>query len=303
MNILKVLGLLVFPFFVTGAVGLFLSWLDRKVTARIHWRKGPPWYQPIADLIKLFSKKPSEIEEGGKFLYYLLPALSLLFVVVAGSLLWGATFFKVHFQGDVIAVFLLLLAPSILISVRHYRSENAFVSIGARREAMLLAAYGPPLLITLLVAGATAGVPCISAMSDAGTLIAKFPCLIAFVVSIFCSQALLGLKPFDIAEAETEIMDGALGTYSGRALALLYLTRCMMLALAPLLLVSVFLGGLGDGALQVLLWVVKYLAVFVVFVLIKNTNPRIKPEQAVKFFCFGMTPIAALMLCLALLGL
>jgi len=112
-------------------------------------------------------------------------------------------------------------------------------------------------------------------------------------------QAKLGLTPFDISEAEQEIMGGVLIEYSGFALAVFKLTKALMLYTMPLLLISLFLGK--DVGLLFL--ILKYVGILVVIILIKNTNPRLRIEQAVKFFWGPVTALAVVAVVLALFGL
>jgi NADH-quinone oxidoreductase subunit H len=102
---------------------------------------------------------------------------------------------------------------------------------------------------------------------------------------LLCVQAKLGFVPFDIAEAETELGSGVLMEYSGALLAIWKLTQAIMLVALPLFLVMVFLGGFGTGLwVDLLTGVGKYVLVLVLIILIKNTNPRMRIDQAMKFF-------------------
>ena len=127
---------------------------------------------------------------------------------------------------------------------------------------------------------------------------------LAAAVALLCLQAKLTLVPFDLPEAETELMGGSVLEYSGPPLAVIRLTRAMLLAMAPVYFATLFLGGLGDAAspLSWLAFAAKYVAVLVLVVLIRNTNPRLRIDQAVKFFWMGLAPVAALALALAVFG-
>jgi len=94
----------------------------------------------------------------------------------------------------------------------------------------------------------------------------------------------VGFVPFDIAEAETELAGGVLMEYSGPLLAIWKITQAMMLVAMPLFLITMFLGGFGSGGIELVWGVVKYVLILVVMILIKNTNPRVRIDQAMKFF-------------------
>ena len=101
-------------------------------------------------------------------------------------------------------------------------------------------------------------------------------------------QAKLTVVPFDAPEAETELTGGAYMEYSGPPLAMFKLTRAMMLFTMPVFLVTVFCGGIPPW-----LGLPAYVLLIVVVVLIRNTTPRVRVDQAVRFF-WGPVTIAAL---------
>jgi NADH-quinone oxidoreductase subunit H len=123
-----------------------------------------------------------------------------------------------------------------------------------------------------------------------------------------CAQAKLGLVPFDCAEAETELAGGVLIEYGGPLLGAWKLSRQMLLFVLPVFIGVVFLGGfrffVPDGSGWETFWqvfwsVVKYVGVLVVFVLVRNTNPRVRIDQAMRFFLGPMTVLAVLALAIA----
>jgi NADH-quinone oxidoreductase subunit H len=135
-----------------------------------------------------------------------------------------------------------------------------------------------------------------------GSVITRPSGVLAFLVALLCAHAKLGFVPFDQAEAETEIGEGALIEYSGAAFGFLKLTQAVLLSALPPLLVLLFWGGLGRGAGGLLAFVGKVLLIVVLFVLIKNTNPRVRIDQALRFFWGPATAVALLALVLARMG-
>ena len=127
-----------------------------------------------------------------------------------------------------------------------------------------------------------------------GPLLYSISGVIATIAMLICTQAKLGYVPFDIAEAEQELMAGVLTEYSGFGLALFKLTKAMMLFLLPCMIITLFWGGLAS------FWAIpKFLLLVVLIVLIKNTNPRLRVDQALKFFWIGLMPITILGIILA----
>ena len=290
----------------TAVVGLLSKWIDRKVSARIQWRVGPPWYQPVADIIKLLGKETIVPEAARKTGFLLAPLVGLAAVSVAAAILWAANIRpELDFVGDVIVVLYLLTIPAIAIIAGGAASGNPHGVVGASREMKTLLAYELPFVLAIICAivakdnsfklGDLVTTNVVGGWAVAGSVI-------AFVIAIFCIQAKLGLPPFDMAEAETEIMGGVYVEYSGAALAVVQLTRAMMLATLPIFLVTVFWGGFSFQSWAILGSVLKYVVILVILVLVKNTNPRVRIDHALKFFWFVLTPVAVLAVIMSLAG-
>jgi NADH-quinone oxidoreductase subunit H len=125
---------------------------------------------------------------------------------------------------------------------------------------------------------------------------------LALLVAILCMQAKLGLVPFDIAEAETEIVSGPLIEYSGSALALYRLMKNMLLFVLPFFLIILFMGGLRFDGIHFVNGILKFVGLVALVTVIRNTNPRVRIDQAVGFFWGPMTLAGAAAVVLALLG-
>ena len=110
------------------------------------------------------------------------------------------------------------------------------------------------------------------------------------------------LPPFHIPEAETEIVEGPFMEYSGPPLAFWKLNHLMMYVVMPFLLITLFLGGFSLTGIGILWAVLKYLAIVVLMIIIKNTNPRIRIDTALHFFWKYAAPITFIALILAVLG-
>jgi len=287
----------------TLALGLLSRWYDRKLTAMVQYRKGPPVYQPIADVLKLFYKEtllPATARATG---FLLAPAVSLAAVGLAASILWAAMIARDgSFVGDLIVVVYLLIIPPLATILGASASGNPHASVGASREMKLILSYELPLFLALMVGVVHADWTLrLGAMAASGAAVYSISGVLAMIVAILAVQAKLGQVPFDAAEAECEIMSGVYVEYSGPPLALIYLSRAMLLATMPLLLITVLWGGL-QGGWGVLAFAGKYILLITLATLIRNTNPRLRIDQTVKFFWYGLTPIAVLAVVLAVLG-
>ncbi len=292
----------------TAVVGCLASWVDRKVTARIQWRVGPPWFQPFADILKLMGKE-TIVPEGSSRITFLLSPLFGFGAVVIVSLIVCLNLFNParSFAGDLIVVLYLLTVPAIAVIVGGFASRNPLASLGAAREMKLVMAYELPFILAILVPVAQAGTIKIGGLlqyqAAHGAFAGSISGLLAFLVVLLCQQAKLTVVPFDIPEAETEIIAGPYMEYSGAPLAVYKLTRMMMLFVMPVFLVALFCGGIVFSGWHLLAGVLKYVGILVIVILIKNTNPRVRIDQAVKFFWGPVTAVAVIAMVLALLGL
>jgi len=306
MNIARMLfSFVVFPGFIFSAVvGLLITWIDRKVTARIHWRVGPPWFQPYADFLKLLLKETIIPEGSSKTLFLLGPLLGLVAMSIFAVMLFSMNFYPTStFVGDLIVIIYLLALPPIGIIIGGSASKNPLASVGVSREMTQYFAYELPFLISMAVIILKAGGrirfgDIILVQQAQGPFLYSLSGVIAAIVFLLSTQAKLSFIPFDIPEAEQEIMAGPYIEYSGVALAMYKLTRAMMFFLLPLFLISLLWGGFANW------WaILKFLLIVVLIILIKNTNPRLRIDQALKFFWTGIGILAFIGLVLAFYGL
>ena len=282
---------------------MLACWVDRKVTARIQWRVGPPWYQNFLDFIKLLGKEII-VPESAKWNFLLAPVLGLVSITIVATLV-GRNLInpQVSFLGDIIVVLYFLIMPSLAVIMGGSASANPLASVGVSREIKLILSYELPFILSLLVpiikSGSIKIGDIIAYQMAHGSFWFSFSGGIAFVVAFLCMQAKLGLVPFDMAESEQEIMGGVYIEYSGLPLAMFKLMHQMMLVVIPLFLISLFWSFNLTAA-----WVaLKYVILLVIIILIKNTNPRLRVDQAMRFFWGPMTLLAFASVVLALLGL
>jgi len=286
----------------TAAAGLLLTWVDRFVSARVQWRKGPPVYQPFADMLKLLLKQTVVPEGASKVTFLLAPLIGFAAMCITAVLLFYVNFFPSgSFVGDLIVLVYLFALPPLATIIGASASRNPLSAVGASREMVLYLGYELPFLLALsvpiiLTGGKIRIGDLVLAQQAGGPFLTSWAGAIAAVIVLICIQAKLGYPPFDMAEAEQEIMSGVLIEYSGAPLAVFRLTKAMMLFLLPCFLVTVFWGGLANW------WaILKFLAVAVLVILIKNTNPRFKIDHALRFFWFilGGLGIVAVILAFA----
>jgi len=301
-----ILQTLVFPGLIfTAIVGLVTSWIDRKVTAQVQMRVGPPFLQPFYDIVKLFIKETCVPAGGSKMLFLSAPLVGLAAVAIASTIIWRSLIWPDEaFVGDLIVVLYLLTMPAMAVVLGSFASQNPLASLGGSREMKLVLSYELPFVLAAFVPVIKTYSIRLGEILAAPAAVTAPSGILALLVSILCMQAKLTLVPFDMPEAETELTGGAYVEYSGPPLAMFKVTRAMMLFTMPMFLVTLLCGGIdfGAGVVPIVLGILKYVGLVVVIVLIRNTAPRVRIDQAVKFFWGPMTVVALLAVVLAFAG-
>ncbi len=293
--------ILIFPgFLFTVVLGLVASWIVRKVSALVQWRVGPPLFQPFYDIMKLIGKEILIPQDAQRTVFLAAPIVGLAGVLLLSTILGVAAFWPEEtFVGDIIVAIYLMVLPSLALILGSSASASPHATIGTSREMKLVMGYELPLVLAFIVVIIKTGGQLNLAAIAEHTPALSISGMLAFLAALLCVQAKLGFVPFDIAESETEVASGIIMEYSGALLAAWKLMHAMMLVALPLFLVMVFLGGFGTTAGWPLVWGIgKYVLVLVLLILIKNTNPRVRIDQAMKFFWVycGITLAAAVIL-------
>ena len=293
-----ILKILVFPGFLFLTVfGLAVEYFDRKLHARLQNRIGPPWFQPLADFIKLAAKEDVIPEDANPRMFKMMPVFALTSTVTAFFYipLWqqGGMF---SFTGDLVVVLYLLTIPTLSFFLGGWYSTSLYSKIGAVRSITQLFAYEVPLFISILS-------PALLADSWSLKEIAIFYTahpwywmfnLLGFFVSLVALLGKLEKVPFDIAEAETEIVAGTFTEYSGRLLALFKLGIDIETIVGASLLAAVFLPfGLTLGpALGFMLYIIKVLFIVALLTLARTVLARLRIDQMMELCWRYIAPMA-----------
>ena len=301
---------LVFPgFLFSGTMGLLVGWVDRKVTARLQSRVGPPWYQNFFDIIKLFYKETLIPEGASRLIFFGMPLIALASATLVSTILLVTNGMpEISFVGDLIVVVYLLMIPAIALMLGGFASGNPLASLGGSREMKLMLSYELPFLLALAVVILKSNYAIklgqiIMFQQSGSPIIASPSGAISFFVMLFCVQAKAGFVPFDMPEAETEITSGPYIEYSGSALAVFKLAKFIVLFLIPVLLITLYFGGIKFTREGLLKNLAEYAAILVTMIIIKNTNPRVRIDQAMRFFWRIPTVLAIAAVILAYLRL
>jgi len=300
--LLELAKIVIFPGFIfLLAYSLFAQWLDRKLYARMQNRVGPPFIQPLADILKLFSKETIIPTSVDAFLFRVLPYFA--FAGVVTSFLFVPVYSSspvTSYPGDLVVVAYLLTIPTLVLSLAGWVSCNAYSVIGGIRCLSQLFAYEVPFFIALLTPAMLLETWNISEISKqlppflAANPVYIIPVGVAFVVGIISLQGKLERKPFDIPDAETEIVAGPFTEYSGRLFGIFRLTLDMEMIVGVSLITAIFLGGAMPffGIPGIVMFFVKTLFVLFILAYIKTAVGRIRIDHMVSFGWTTLAPVS-----------
>jgi len=270
--------------------------LMRKLKAAIHSRIGPPVTQPYLDLFKLLGKE--DLRTAGGVLYGAAPALTLGSVLLLALLVPMGARPPFAFAGDIVVLLYVAAISAVLLMLTAFGSGSPYASVGSSREMMMMLSVEPVMVVALVVGALKAGTlatgDIIVWQLEHGPTISMAIAGIAFFLAL---QAQAGKLPFDIPEADQEIMGGPLIEQSGPRLALFRWAMWSKQFVLAVLLVEVFLPWPGTGvfALDLLLTLVKAFVVLVVVALVDVVNPRLRIDQAMGYYLrVAFSSIAAL---------
>jgi NADH-quinone oxidoreductase subunit H len=298
--LLSLAHILVFPgFLFLLALGMAGQLVDRKLYARLQNRVGPPWFQPVADVLKLLGKESVIPEEADRRIFVMAPVFALASVAAAYLYIprWNAQP-VFSFAGDLVVVLYLLLIPTLTFFLGGWYSRSIFSTLGAVRTVTQLFAYEIPLLIALLSPAILADTWSIAGMAayyHAHPWQWLFN-LLGLAVTLVALLGKLERVPFDAPEAETEIVAGSFTEYSGRHLALFRLAIDSEAIVCASLVGAVFLPfGFGLPAwLGFVVYLVKVAGVLAVLALLRTVFARLRMDQMIAFCWRYVAPVAFL---------
>ena len=288
------------PCLLNVVLALFLAPLCegimRKLRARIHSRIGPPITQPYWDLLKLMGKE--DLRSTGGVVYASLPALTLGSLLLLATLIPMGTAAPLAFAGDMIVVLYVAAMSGVLIMLTGFASASPYASIGSSREMMMLLSVEPILAIALSVGAFKARTLALGGIIkwqvQNGPSISMAIGGVAFFLAL---QGMAGKLPFDIAEADQEIMGGSLVEQSGPRLALFRWAIWTKQLVLAFLLIEVFFPWprFGFPLLDLAITMVKVLVVLTLVAVIDVVNPRLRIDQAMGYFMrVAVSSLAAL---------
>ncbi len=257
----------------------------RKITARVQSRQGPPVIQPYYDLLKLLGKE--RMSSARNWAFRLAPLLAFASTLTVAALVpLGGKVNALGARVDAMTVVYLLTLGGVSILLGALAGRNTFGMIGASREMVTMIMVEPVLAMTLIMGAVRVrSLGLGAAMSGAFASGAWISPVLMLVLYLLALQAFVAKQPFDISEAEIEVLEGPCIEYSGPDYALFRYAMMMKQMFYAWLFVSVFVPGLRAGFVPALaVQLAGTLVVFVLIALVGSTNPRLRIDQAVKYY-------------------
>ena len=275
----------------------------RRVRAIVHSRKGPPLIQPYLDLLKLLAKEDLRPSTG--LLWRMAPALCLGATLTAALLVPLGPPPPLAFGGDVIVFLYFTALAGVALMLNAFACSNPYAYVGASREMMMILSVEPVMAVALVTAALKAGSltfpDLIAHHAQSGASVSM---VVAGVAVLLALQAHSGKLPFDIAEADQEIMEGPLIERSGPGLALFRLAAWAKFLIFASVLVQVFVPWPRSGFWPVNLAVnFASISVLVLLVgLVNAVNPRLRIDQSMSYFARIVVFVALAGLVFATIG-
>lgn len=321
----------VIPFCVVAValilVVLFLVLAERKLLGFFTQRKGPNrvgfWgiLQTLADAFKLLCKENITPEKSDKFLFNLAPILVFVPMFAAlGILPYSSEFTFVNTSTNVILYLILAAFPVLSIFLAGWASNNKYSLMGAARSIAQVLSYELPITFVILSIVVLA-----SSMNLTGITLAQtskfglfgwfiFPCVLGFLILFTSILAELNRCPFDLPEAESELICGYNTEYSGMRFAMFYLSEYSMMFANAIFISILFLGGylspfgkyLFSSSFLIYFeqafWLfLKAFGLIFVMIWIRATFPRLASFDLMKFSWAFLLPLSILNLFIAVL--
>ncbi|MFP3278584.1 MAG: complex I subunit 1 family protein [Candidatus Micrarchaeota archaeon] len=278
------------------------GWLERKSIAKAQFRHGPTYVgkfgilQNLADIIKLLAKENIIPKNADKLVFSTAPLLLLALFIFLIYLLPFSNSLGIAISVGLLAIFVLLSFAPLLIFLTGAASGNKFSLISAQRSVIMSLAYEVPLILSVAAVALYAGSFNIANIVNSQ---AKIPFIalmpIGFIVFFIAMLAELERPPFDLREADSELIAGWLVDVGAPYYAVALFVDYTRMFLGSLLISLLFLGGWLGPYLPSLIWLlIKAFVVAVVVVIIRATTVRMRLDRLMRFGWFWLLPLAVL---------
>lgn len=289
---------------------MFLIWWERKVSAHIQVRFGPMrvgWHgvlQPIADAIKLLLKEDIVPSGADKLVWWLAPFFVTVPAVMAFvAIPFGRNLIVKDLDMGILYIIAVTSTGVFGVFMAGWGSNNKYSLLGGMRSAAQIISYEIPAIIsiiTVLMFSESLSMQKIVAAQDSRWYILN-PCLFAaFLIYIISATAEVNRAPFDIPEAESELVAGFHTEYSGMKFAMFFIAEYTNLFTISAVAATLFLGGWGGPFFPPVVWfLIKTYGIIFCLMWVRWTFPRVRVDQLMGFAWKVLTPISLVNLLIA----
>jgi NADH-quinone oxidoreductase subunit H len=289
----------------------YIVWLERKLVARMQVRLGPtrvgPFglLQPLADAIKLFTKEEIIVEQAEKWLYIAAPLIAFIPAFITFAVIpFGDTVTLFGRQIDLLISdfnvgLLYILGVTSLgvygIVLAGWSSNSKYSLLGALRSAAQMISYeislGLSVIGVLLLTGSLSLVDIVKAQGSVGDwFIWKQP--VGFLLYLISAFAETNRTPFDLPEAETELVAGYFTEYSSMKFAMFTIAEYANMVTVSALATTLFLGGWQGPFLPPVIWFLLKVMFFIfLYIWVRATLPRFRYDQLMRFGWLVLLPV------------
>lgn len=301
---------LFFPGFVfLLVVFLMIFYFERKILADIHLRTGPfyvgKWglLQTTADVFKLFQKEFIIQRRANKLLFSLIPFVAFLMVVMLIAFIpFSESSWVVSTSFDLLIILALVTGMPPVFFYAGWASKSKYSFIGGLRVVNQMISGEIPLWLSALAAAVFFGTLNHLEIVKASSLLSFLILLPAFLIFITATLIVTDRPPFDIPEAEQEIVYGFLTEFGGFNYAILVLSKLVELFALYSVAVILFLGGFKGPILPGIVWFfIKLVGLYLFTFVVRASTPRIRMDQLLRFCWKVLTPLALLNLAFVVL--
>jgi NADH-quinone oxidoreductase subunit H len=314
VNMFALIIFMVIIFAVAFIVTLLSLWMERKVLGRLMDRRATMiglkgFLQCIADGLKTFMKENTISRNTDKKTYLFTAALIIgTSALIACMIPLSDRWFVVNYETGLLIVMALFALAPFLILVSGWAQNNKYSLIGGMRAAELMISYEVPMLIiiatTCLMAGSFNIGDIVAAQG--ATIWYWVPMCVGFITFIACAIAEAERVPFDIAEAEAELVEGWQTEYAGMKWGLIMLADYLRGYVSCAMVVIMFLGGWllpfwdTGGWFPEIVFLVKVWIVFFVMIIVRGALARVRTDQIVNIGWKVFMPLSVLNLMIVL---
>lgn len=283
---------------------MYLTLIERKLLARIQNRLGPNrvgkfgLLQPLADGVKMLTKEDVVPANADKIAHFLAPILIVIPALLVFSVLpFGRNMIAVDLNVGVLFFLAISGTTTVFIFTAAWASRNKFSLLGGMRAVAQMISYEIPFILSavpvLLIVGTFSTVKIVEAQPGLHWFIFTPWGFVGFLIFFLCGVAECNRTPFDLAEAESEIIAGFHTEYSGMKFALFYMAEFMNVFTVSGLVTTLYLGGWQGPFLPSWIWfLIKTYVLILIMMWFRGTLPRFRVDQLMNFAWKFLLPLA-----------